>query len=194
MAQKLCPFAFAWSESIPEGILSQDPCCSLGNVCWLGSSSSHFQSWALPRSSLTRPVTPEEGALPHVMCSENLWIWHFRTWFSRHGGDGLTIGLDDLGGLFPTLMILCFYDSFHLSHDFGCWEVAVTAFPWRVQELEEEVQLHPIPSASQFERPWPSLVSVVWKLHCMTQKSTVIYTSTVASLAITFHCSFSLNL
>jgi len=33
-------------------------------------------------------------------CSNNVWIWHFRTWFGRHGGVGLTVGLDDLRGLF----------------------------------------------------------------------------------------------
>jgi len=27
---------------------------------------------------------------PHPgRCSKSLWIWHFGTWFSRHGGDGL---------------------------------------------------------------------------------------------------------
>jgi len=30
---------------------------------------------------------------------KNMWMWHFRTWFSRRGGVGLTVGLD-LGGLF----------------------------------------------------------------------------------------------
>jgi len=27
-------------------------------------------------------------------------MWHFRTWFSRHGGGGLTVGLNDLRGFF----------------------------------------------------------------------------------------------
>jgi len=27
-------------------------------------------------------------------------MWHFRTWFSRHGGVGLKFGLDDLRDLF----------------------------------------------------------------------------------------------
>jgi len=31
--------------------------------------------------------------------SQTAWLWHFGTWFSRHGGDGLMVGLDDLGGL-----------------------------------------------------------------------------------------------
>jgi len=35
-------------------------------------------------------------------------MWHFRTWFSRNGGVGWMVGLDDLQGLFqPT--ILWFY-------------------------------------------------------------------------------------
>jgi len=33
-------------------------------------------------------------------CSKNVYMWHFGTWFSRHGGDGLTVGVDDLRGLF----------------------------------------------------------------------------------------------
>jgi len=28
--------------------------------------------------------------------SKNVWMWHFGTWFSRHGGVGLMAGLDDL--------------------------------------------------------------------------------------------------
>jgi len=32
--------------------------------------------------------------------SENMQMWHFGIWLSRHGGVGLTVGLDDLGGLF----------------------------------------------------------------------------------------------
>jgi len=35
-------------------------------------------------------------------------MWHFGIWFSRHGGVGLTVGLDHPGGLFQP-MILCFY-------------------------------------------------------------------------------------
>jgi len=35
-------------------------------------------------------------------------MWHFRAWFSRHGGVGVTAGLDDLGGSFPTYDSLIF--------------------------------------------------------------------------------------
>jgi len=31
--------------------------------------------------------------------SKTVWMWHFRTWFSRHGGVGVMVGLDDLRGL-----------------------------------------------------------------------------------------------
>ena len=33
-------------------------------------------------------------------CLKNMQVWHFGTWFSTRGGDGLTVGLADLGGLF----------------------------------------------------------------------------------------------
>ena len=36
-------------------------------------------------------------------CSKNMWICHFRTWFSRQSGVRLTVGLDDRRGLFQTL-------------------------------------------------------------------------------------------
>jgi len=31
-------------------------------------------------------------------------MWHFRIWFSRHGGVGLAVGLDDLRGLFQPMI------------------------------------------------------------------------------------------
>jgi len=31
-------------------------------------------------------------------------MWHFGTWFSRHGGDGLRIGLDLRGVFQPTIL------------------------------------------------------------------------------------------
>ena len=40
--------------------------------------------------------------------SRTVWMWHFRTWFSRHGGVGVTVGLDDLRGLFQPQWL---YDS-----------------------------------------------------------------------------------
>jgi len=41
-------------------------------------------------------------------------MWHFRTWFSRHGGVGLIVGLEDLRGLFQPV-ILQFYDSIFMA-------------------------------------------------------------------------------
>jgi len=32
-------------------------------------------------------------------------MWHFGTWFSKHGGGGLMIGLDDLRGLFQPMIL-----------------------------------------------------------------------------------------
>jgi len=37
-------------------------------------------------------------------------MWHFRTWFRRHGVVEWMAGLDDLRGLFQPV-ILWFYDS-----------------------------------------------------------------------------------
>jgi len=31
-------------------------------------------------------------------------MWHFRIWFSRHGGAGVIVGLDDLRGLFQLMI------------------------------------------------------------------------------------------
>jgi len=49
-------------------------------------------------------------------------MWHFGIQFSRHGGVGLTVGPDDLRGLFQP-MILGFYEvceqlSWGLGHQF----------------------------------------------------------------------------
>ena len=37
---------------------------------------------------------------PSLEMFKNMQMWHFRTGFSRHGGLGLMVGLDDLRGLF----------------------------------------------------------------------------------------------
>ena len=37
--------------------------------------------------------------------SKNVWLWHFGIWFSRHGAVGLTVGLDDLRGLFHPVIL-----------------------------------------------------------------------------------------
>jgi len=37
---------------------------------------------------------------PSLEVLKNMWMWHFRVWFSRPGGIGLTAGLHDLRGIF----------------------------------------------------------------------------------------------
>jgi len=32
-------------------------------------------------------------------------MWHFGTWFSSHGGVGLTVGLNDLRALFQPMIL-----------------------------------------------------------------------------------------
>ena len=47
------------------------------------------------------PGCPGQWWSPHPWRgAKTVWMWHFRTWFSRHGGVGETIGLDDLRGFF----------------------------------------------------------------------------------------------
>jgi len=47
------------------------------------------------------PGCPGQWWSPHPWrCSKNVWMWHLGIWFSRHGGVGVTVGCDDLRGLF----------------------------------------------------------------------------------------------
>ena len=40
-----------------------------------------------------------------LLCLKNEQMWHFRIWFSRHGGVGWMVGVDDFRGLFqPTIL------------------------------------------------------------------------------------------
>jgi len=61
------------------------PYCQLCSLQATSSQASFNSSW-LPSFVL------------HFQCT-----WHWGTWLSGHGGDGLTVGLDELRG--PTLMI-----------------------------------------------------------------------------------------
>ena len=45
------------------------------------------------------PREPVESPSLEVF-KKTAWMWHFRTWFSRHGGVGVMVGADDLRGLF----------------------------------------------------------------------------------------------
>jgi len=50
---------------------------------------------------------PGKWLSPHPWrCSKNMYMWHLGTWFGRHGGVGLTVGLDDLRGLFQPMILL----------------------------------------------------------------------------------------
>jgi len=42
---------------------------------------------------------------PSLEILKNMYMWHFRTWFSRHGGVGWMVGLDDLRGLFQPMIL-----------------------------------------------------------------------------------------
>ena len=53
--------------------------------------------------------------------SRTVWMWHWGTWLSGHGGHGLMVGLDGLRGLFqpkwfydstPTELSLTVYENF----------------------------------------------------------------------------------
>ena len=39
---------------------------------------------------------------PSLEVLKNPVLWHFKTWFSRHGGVVLMVGLNDLRGLFQS--------------------------------------------------------------------------------------------
>lgn len=121
LAQRCCHFAFAfvWSEFFPEEGLSQDPCCSLGNICRLRYFFLHFLC------ALAGLATPLVAS--HEAGSSKEYV-------------------------FPPL---------HLDYRSGFMDAVVTAFLWRVWELEEEAQLRPVSSAPLFAQPWPSLVSIV---------------------------------
>jgi len=43
---------------------------------------------------------------PHPWrCSKNVWMWYFGIRFSRPGGVGWMVGLDDLRGLFQPMIL-----------------------------------------------------------------------------------------
>ena len=69
--------------------------CIRGGLDWISRKMSSLKEW-----SGTGPGCPGQWWGPRPWRgSKTMWILHFRTWFSRHGGVGLTVGLDDLGGL-----------------------------------------------------------------------------------------------
>jgi len=47
---------------------------------------------------------------PHVIqdkAVKNMEMWHSGMWFSRHGGVGFTVRLDDLRSLFQLVILVC---------------------------------------------------------------------------------------
>jgi len=70
--------------------------CIRGGLDWLLGKISVLREW-----SGIGPGCPGQWGSPHPWRGSNtVWTWHLGTWFSRHGGVGVTAGLDDLGGLF----------------------------------------------------------------------------------------------
>jgi len=70
--------------------------CIRGGLDWILGKISLLQEW-----SGIGPGCPGQWWSPHPWRgSKNVWMWHLGTWFSRHGGVGLTFGPDDLRGLF----------------------------------------------------------------------------------------------
>jgi len=52
------------------------------------------------------PGCPGQWWSPHPWRgSKNIWMWHFKTRFSRHGGVGVMVGLDDLRGHAGQLLL-----------------------------------------------------------------------------------------
>jgi len=79
-------------------------CCARRSSGWiLGKNSSQKVWWC------TETGCPGRwwSHCPRT-CSRNVEKWYLGPWFSEHGGDGLTVGLGDLSGLFQPQW---FYDS-----------------------------------------------------------------------------------
>jgi len=67
-----------------------------GGLDWISGKISSLEEW-----SDLGPGCPGQWWSPHPWKgSKNVWMWHFGTRFSRRGGVGLTVGPDDLRGLF----------------------------------------------------------------------------------------------
>jgi len=70
--------------------------CVRGGLGWILGKNSSLNEW----SGTGTGCPGKWWSLHPCRCSKNVWIWHFRTQFSRRGGVGLMVGLDDLRGLF----------------------------------------------------------------------------------------------
>ena len=63
---------------------------------WALGKMSSLEEW----SGLGPGCPGQWGSLHPWRGSKTLWMWHLGTWFSRHEGVGVMVGLDDLRGLF----------------------------------------------------------------------------------------------
>jgi len=70
--------------------------CIRGGLDWILGEISLLKEW-----SGMGPGCPGQWWSPHpCRGSKTVWMWHSGTWFSRRGGVGWMVGLDDLKGLF----------------------------------------------------------------------------------------------
>jgi len=70
--------------------------CVRGGLGWILGQMSSLREW----SGVGTGCPGKWWSCHPWRGSKNMYMWHFRTWFSRHGGVRLTIGLDVLRGLF----------------------------------------------------------------------------------------------
>jgi len=70
--------------------------CTRGGLDWILGKISLLKEW----SDIGTGCPGRWWSHHPWRCSKTVWMWHFRTWFSRHGGVGLMVGLGDLRGLF----------------------------------------------------------------------------------------------
>ena len=63
--------------------------CTRGGLGWISGKISLLKEW--PGIG---PGCPGQWGSPHPWRGpKTVWMWHFRTWFSRHGGVGVTADL-----------------------------------------------------------------------------------------------------
>jgi len=83
------------------GCKAMDSSCIRGGSDWILGRISLLKEW----SGIGIGCRGRWWSHHPWRCSNNVQMWHFRIWFSRHGGVGLTVGLDDLGGLFQPMIL-----------------------------------------------------------------------------------------